>query len=66
MLDGCLDWPHAAHVGRLEKPVKVGNRTTVETQRLVTSVPRSKADATPSRSRPGGETAETSRIGSTT
>lgn len=45
MLEGYLDWPHAAQVGRLERTVTVGGETTVETQCLVTSAPRSRADA---------------------
>lgn len=45
MLEGYLDWPHAAQVGRLERTVTSGGETTVEVQYLVTSVPRSRADA---------------------
>ena len=45
MLKGYLDWPHAAQVGRVEKRVTVGGRTTVEAQCIVTSVPRARADA---------------------
>lgn len=45
MLEGYLDWPHAAQVGRLERTVTTGGKTTVEVQCIVTSVPRSQADA---------------------
>jgi hypothetical protein len=45
MLEGYLDWPHAAQVGRLERTVTAGGETTIEAQCVVTSVPRSKADA---------------------
>jgi hypothetical protein len=45
MLEGYLDWPHAAQVGRLEKAVTVGGRTTVEARCIVTSVPRAQAGA---------------------
>ncbi len=45
MLGGYLDWPHAAQVGRLERTVTIDGVTTVEVQCIVTSVPRSRADA---------------------
>lgn len=45
MLQGYLDWPHATQVGRLERTVTTGGKTTVEVQCIVTSVPRSRADA---------------------
>jgi hypothetical protein len=45
MLDGYLDWPGAARVGRLEREVTVGGESTVEVQYLITSVPPGLADA---------------------
>lgn len=45
MLEGYLDWPHAAQVGRLERTITARGRTTVEVQHIITSVPRSRGGA---------------------
>jgi hypothetical protein len=45
MLNGYLDWPGVAQVGRLERTVTTGGEATVEVQYLVTSVPRACAGA---------------------
>jgi Transposase DDE domain len=45
MLNGYLDWPGVAQVGRLERTVTAGGEVTVEVQYLITSVPRSRAGA---------------------
>jgi hypothetical protein len=45
MLNGYLDWPGVAQVGRLERTVIVGGEASVEVQYLITSVPRGRAGA---------------------
>jgi hypothetical protein len=45
MLNGYLDWPAVAQVGRLERTVTAGGEVTVEVQYLITSVPRERAGA---------------------
>jgi hypothetical protein len=45
MLNGYLDWPGVAQVGRLERTVAAGGEVTVEVQYLITSVPRERAGA---------------------
>lgn len=45
MLNGYLDWPGVAQVGRLERTVTAGGAVTVEVQYLITSVPRERAGA---------------------
>ena len=45
MLNGYLDWPGVAQVGRLERTVVCRGEATVEVQYLITSVPRGRADA---------------------
>jgi hypothetical protein len=45
MLNGYLDWPGVAQVGRLERTVAAGGEVTVEVRYLITSVPRSRAGA---------------------
>ncbi len=45
MLNGYLDWPGVAQVGRLERTVTEGGEVTVEEEYLITSVPRERAGA---------------------
>ena len=45
MLNGYLDWPGVAQVGRLERTVTAGGEATVAVQYLITSVPRRRAGA---------------------
>jgi hypothetical protein len=45
MLNGYLDWPAVAQVGRLERTVTAGGEVTVEVQYLITSGPRERAGA---------------------
>jgi hypothetical protein len=45
MLNGYLDWPAVAQVGRLERTVTRHGEASVEVQYLITSVPRERAGA---------------------
>lgn len=45
MLNGSLDWPGVAQVGRLERTVTASGAVTAEVQYMITSVPRGRADA---------------------
>jgi hypothetical protein len=45
MLNAYLGWPGVAQVGRLEREVTAGGKSTVEVQYLITSVPPGLADA---------------------
>jgi hypothetical protein len=51
MLEGYLDWPHAARVGRLVRTITAKGRTTVEVHHIITSAPRSRGDTRVPRSR---------------
>ena len=45
MLNGYLDWPAVARVGRLERTVLWRGEATVQVHYLISSVPRERADA---------------------